>query len=70
MELTERSAPLSRFTHPISACYLLGAEDHGLPKKILDRCNFLVQVGGLRVCLNVATVGALVLYDRQSKRET
>src|SRR5262245_21269980 len=29
---------LAGFSHPRQAIYLLGAEDHGLPKNILNRC--------------------------------
>ena len=67
IELHERSRPLHTFTHPERACYLLGAEDHGLPANVLEACHHLVQIDGLRMCLNVAVAGSMVLYDRVSR---
>ena len=45
---------------------LLGAEDHGLSKAALARCQHLVQLPG-RASLNVAVAGSIVLYDRHAK---
>jgi len=67
IELDDRAKPLSKFTHPERACYLLGAEDHGLPANVLEACHHLVQIDGLRMCLNVAVAGSMVLYDRVSR---
>lgn len=68
VELDEKARPLDRFVHPARCCYLLGAEDHGLPPDVLGRCHLLVQVPGLRTCLNVATAGSLVMYDRSIQK--
>lgn len=68
VELGEKSRPLDRFCHPTRCCYLLGAEDHGLPPAVVDRCHHLVEVPGLRTCLNVATAGSLVMYDRKIQK--
>ncbi len=68
VELDERSHPLDRFVHPERCCYLLGAEDHGLPPAVIERCHALVQVPGLKTCLNVATAGSLVMYDRHIQK--
>ena len=58
--------PLADFTHPERAVYVLGAEDRGLDREVQDRCDSLVSIpSGL--CLNVATAGAIVLYDRTAK---
>ena len=35
--------PLSHFQHPDLAIYLLGAEDSGLPAKILAQCQAIVS---------------------------
>ena len=67
VELTERSKPLSTFTHPETAIYLLGAEDHGLNPEAIAACHSLVQIEGASRCLNVAVAGSIVIYDRISK---
>jgi tRNA G18 (ribose-2'-O)-methylase SpoU len=59
---------LPEFTHPERACYLLGAEDHGLSPEVMRRCHLIVEVPGATHCLNVATAGSIVLYDRLNKQ--
>jgi tRNA G18 (ribose-2'-O)-methylase SpoU len=57
--------PLSEFTHPAQAVYLLGAEDNGLPQEIIDRCHHIVSLEAVRVeSYNVAVAGTLVMYNR------
>lgn len=58
---------LSRFVHPEQACYLLGAEDYGLADDVLARCDFVTQIPGAAFSLNVASAGAIVMYDRFAK---
>lgn len=67
IELDERARPLERLTHPERAIYILGAEDNGLPKRVLERAAMIVQLPG-SVCLNVAVAGSIVMYDRIIKR--
>jgi tRNA G18 (ribose-2'-O)-methylase SpoU len=67
VELADDAEALPNFTHPRSAVYLLGAEEHGLPRRILEQCHQVVQIPGLRCCLNVSVAGATVLYDRMLK---
>lgn len=67
IELLDNAHYLQTFCHPAQACYLLGAEDHGLSEEAIRACHHLVVVPGLRMCLNVATAGSLVLYDRSTK---
>ena len=67
VELTDQSKNLTTFSHLERAIYLLGAEDHGLPEKILQKCHALIQVD-LTPCLNVAVIGSIVMYDRYLKR--
>ena len=56
---------LHTFTHPKQAIYLLGAEDYGLPSKILDRCEDIINIESLRTqSYNVAIAGSLVMYHR------
>ena len=66
VELSENSIPLERYEHPERCVYLLGAEDHGLPDNILIRCRETVQLVG-DYCMNVATAGSIVMYDRAVK---
>jgi tRNA G18 (ribose-2'-O)-methylase SpoU len=67
VEFDPRARPLDRYVHPERACYLLGAEDTGLPKHVLDRCRDLVQIPATAYCLNVAVAGSIVMYDRAAK---
>lgn len=69
VELDERAVALDKFCHPAAACYILGAEDHGLTKRTRERCHRLVQLPGL-YCLNVATTGSIVMYDRITRGST
>ncbi|MFK5282415.1 TrmH family RNA methyltransferase, partial [Lacticaseibacillus paracasei] len=49
-------------------CYLLGAEDHGLPDVVIQRCHRLVSLESVRTpSFNVAVAGSLVMYDRLIK---
>lgn len=70
VELHPKAKPLPQFTHPERAIYLLGAEDNGIPEKVLEQCQRLVQIphhSGKGLCLNVAVAGSVVMYDRHSK---
>jgi tRNA G18 (ribose-2'-O)-methylase SpoU len=68
VELDPRATLLREFRHPDRACYLLGAEDHGLPPKILDRCHSLIQIPTPGPgSMNVSTAGSLVMDDRTFK---
>ena len=62
IENIEQALPLELLSHPERCVYLLGAEDHGLPKHILwgEHC---VKVAS-KECLNVAVAGSIVMYDR------
>ena len=66
VELADNSIPLERYVHPERCIYLLGAEDIGLPENILNRCRETVQLIG-DYCMNVATAGSIVMYDRVAK---
>jgi tRNA G18 (ribose-2'-O)-methylase SpoU len=68
VEIDDRAKSLAGFHHPERACYLLGAEDGGLKHQTRERCHALVQIPTPRpFCLNVATAGSLLLYDRVSQ---
>lgn len=66
VELDEHSISLERYCHRDRCIYLLGAEDYGLPKEVLERCRETVQLLG-HYCYNVATAGSIVMYDRAAK---
>lgn len=60
---------LPEFTHPPRAVYLLGAEDGGLPKHVIETCHSIVTIPALRTeTYNVSQAGTLVMYDRMLKR--
>ena len=63
---TSGGTSLWDFEHPESAVYLLGSEDRGLPDEVLALAPVVVRID-VPLCLNVATAGALVLYDRAQK---
>ena len=67
VELSARSRPLGTYLHPERACYLLGAEDHGLSPEAIAACHDMVEIEGGRYCLNVAVAGSVVLWDRIRK---
>ncbi|RYZ70387.1 MAG: TrmH family RNA methyltransferase [Proteobacteria bacterium] len=54
---------LRGFEHPLSACYLLGAEDDGIPINIVERCHQVVQLEGEK-SMNLAVAGSIVIYHR------
>ena len=65
VELHPRSRELSSYGHPLSAVYLLGAEDHGLPESVIARCHSIVQIEAPSPrSMNVATAGTIVMHHR------
>lgn len=60
--------PLSQFKHPRNAIYLLGSEDHGVPKNVLRACQEVVSLEAVEYAsYNVAVAGSIVMYDRMVK---
>ncbi|WP_035843767.1 RNA methyltransferase [Crocinitomix catalasitica] len=68
VEMSDNSTAITNFAHPARGAYLLGAEDNGLPKHVINRCHHLVQLPG-ESSLNVAVSGSLIMYDRILKWE-
>lgn len=66
IEMTEEAEELKDFVHPKRAIYLLGSENNGLPKFILDKCHFVVRLKG-NSSMNVGVTGSIVLHDRADK---
>jgi len=67
IEQTEGATDLKKFVHPESAVYILGAEDEGVPLKLMKghRKVFI----DTPLCLNVAVAGSIVMYERKSARQ-
>ena len=63
VELTDDAVELPSFRHPTSAAYVLGPENGSLSPELTARCEFIIKIPTL-FCLNVATAGAIVMYDR------
>jgi tRNA G18 (ribose-2'-O)-methylase SpoU len=60
--------PLSQFQHPRNAIYILGSEDHGVPKSVLRGCQEVVSLEAEGYgSYNVAVAGSIVMYDRMVK---
>ncbi len=60
--------PLPSFEHPLRAVYLLGAEDGGIPRNVIEQCHRLVTIPSIRTdSYNVAQAGTITLYDRMVK---
>lgn len=69
VELDPRARPLTAFTHPERAAYLLGAEDNGLTPEQRDRCHHLVEIeSALPWSMNVAAAGTVLLHHRLTTR--
>jgi tRNA G18 (ribose-2'-O)-methylase SpoU len=63
VELLDGAAELPSFPHPIRAAYVLGPERGRLSPELVSRCRHLVRIPAA-FSLNVATAGAIVMYDR------
>ena len=63
VELIEDAAQLPSFHHPMQAAYVLGPERGQLSEALIQRCDKIVKIP-TQFCINVATAGAIVMYDR------
>jgi len=63
VEILEDAAELPSFPHPLRAAYVLGPERGALTPELAARCHHLVRIPSA-FSLNVATAGAIVMYDR------
>jgi tRNA G18 (ribose-2'-O)-methylase SpoU len=66
IELCKEAKPIKNYSHPKQACYLLGAEDNGLTKEAIEKCQEIVYLPGER-SMNVAVAGSIILFDRINK---
>ncbi|MGZ8417421.1 MAG: RNA methyltransferase [Methyloceanibacter sp.] len=63
VEILEAAHELPSFPHPVRAAYVLGPERGTLSPELAARCRHLVRIPAA-FSLNVATAGAIVMYDR------
>ena len=68
IELFAESQSLETFSHPERAIYILGPEDGGISREMKNICKYLIKFKSL-YCLNVASAGTVIMYDRQTKRD-
>jgi len=64
IELCDDAVDLPTFRHPQNAAYVLGSERLSLSQGMMDKCDHIIKIP-TKFCLNVATAGAIVMYDRQ-----
>jgi len=65
VEQDEDAKPIGVYQHPKQAIYILGAEDHGVPRDVMQG-HRKVEID-TPMCLNVASAGSIVMYDRKVK---
>lgn len=63
IELTDEAISLQKFIHPKNCIYILGSEDNGISKELLDLANTSIIIEG-NYSLNVAVAGSIVMYNR------
>lgn len=63
VELIDEAVELPSFRHPSCAAYVLGPERGEISAEMLDRCEHVIKIP-TAFCINVATAGAIVMYDR------
>lgn len=60
---SDEAQDLPSFPHPLRAAYVLGPERGVLSPELAARCQHVVRIPAA-FSLNVATAGAIVMYDR------
>lgn len=63
VEITDDAIDLPSFRHPRCAAYVLGMERGSLSPELVDCCDHVIKIPTL-FSLNLATAGAIVMYDR------
>ena len=63
VEISDDAIDLPSFRHPAQAIYVMGAEKAGLSSEMMERCDQIIKIP-TKFSLNVATAGAIVMYDR------
>lgn len=63
IELLDDAVDLPSFRHPLQAAYVLGPERGSLSPELVQKCDHIVKIP-TSFCINVATAGAIIMYDR------
>lgn len=63
IEITDDAIEMPSFRHPLRAAYVLGSERYSLSPEILGKCDHVIKIP-TNFSLNLATAGAIVMYDR------
>ena len=63
VEFLDDAVALPSFRHPRRAAYVLGQERGSLSPEMMDCVDYVVKIP-TRFSLNLATAGAIVMYDR------
>ena len=63
IEFLDDAVELPSFRHPARAAYVLGPEHGSLSEELLARCDHVIRIP-TQFCINVATAGAIAMYDR------
>lgn len=63
VELLDEAIELPSFRHPTKAAYILGPERGSLSPEMIGRCDHVIRIP-TTFCINVATAGAIIMYDR------
>jgi tRNA(Leu) C34 or U34 (ribose-2'-O)-methylase TrmL len=63
LEFLDEASELPSFAHPTQAAYVLGPERGALSPALLAKCHHTVRIP-TAFSLNLATAGAIVMYDR------
>lgn len=63
VELLDDAVDLPSFRHPVRAAYVLGPERGSLSPELQSLCDHIVKIP-TSFCTNVATAGAIIMYDR------
>ena len=63
VEFTDEAIPMPSFRHPAQAAYIFGSERGSLSPRVQALCVHTVKIP-TAFCLNVATAGAILMYDR------
>ena len=62
------SIELTRYVHPERTVYLLGTEETGLPREVIEHAYQVLEIPTLyELSLNVHVAGSIVMYDRFNK---
>lgn len=68
VELGADAVPLVNYQHPRNALYILGPEDGSVSREVRGWCRETLYIP-CSSCLNVATAGSIVMYDRTAKQQ-